>query len=63
MNTFILTLLECTLSQTHDRINIRTPIFVPLCPVAYQRCLEQGVFAPVGGARESKWPSPACPDR
>lgn len=46
----------------YNRINTTTPNIVPLCPVACQRCLEQVVFAPVGGARESKWPSPAYPD-
>lgn len=40
----------------------KTPNFVPLCPVACQRCLAQDVSAPVGGAHESKWPSPAYPD-
>ncbi len=40
----------------------KTPIFVPLCPVACQRCLAQDVSAPVGVAHESKWPSPAYPN-
>ncbi len=39
-----------------------TPIFVPLCPVACQRCLAQDVSAPVEAAHESKWPSPAYPN-
>ncbi len=40
----------------------KPPIFVPLCPVACQRCLGQDVSAPVGAAHESKWPSPAYPN-